>query len=287
MERLLSWEVVGFVVALFVGVAFAFVGLSDFKLAKLSFLIAAADALGGIAMWGFKTQRPTGQVAALAFLAFGCIGALTVLALRYVDGKADKVQENSQMTGKVLLVVWEPVFFRVYGHPALSLERISGAIYLTLLNETAIPIYVQNYSVDAYFDSEWHRLDSPTALGFDPTEICAVRPNHQAIQRVDLSANGFDYLMRNRPLYSNVPLDSWMFFNSSISQDQVRSIKEYKIVITDASGKQFTVHSLPPPADNKFEAGQFKVLTRRTVVRKGSGTRIKQHRMLNLCIQDL
>jgi hypothetical protein len=87
MERLFSWEVVGFVVALFIGVAFAFVGLNDFRLAKLCFLIAAADAAGGTVMWGKDTSMPPSARMVIVFLGMGLIGLLSMWSLRYVDGK--------------------------------------------------------------------------------------------------------------------------------------------------------------------------------------------------------
>jgi len=90
MEWLFSWEVSSVVIALAVAVAFAFLSLSDFKLAKLFFLIAAADASGGMVMWGVKTQRPLWQMMSGVFVLMGAIGVVTVLAFRYVDRKQSK-----------------------------------------------------------------------------------------------------------------------------------------------------------------------------------------------------
>jgi hypothetical protein len=87
MEWLFSWEVSSWVVASAIAVAFAFLALDDFKLAKLFFLIGAADASGGVIMWGVKTQRPLWQLSLAVFLLMGGIGALTVLAIRYVENK--------------------------------------------------------------------------------------------------------------------------------------------------------------------------------------------------------
>ncbi len=61
MEWLLSWEVTSVVVVAVAGFGFAVLALDDFKVAKVLFLIAAADASGGVLMWGAKTQSPTWQ----------------------------------------------------------------------------------------------------------------------------------------------------------------------------------------------------------------------------------
>ncbi len=87
MEWLLSWEVTSVVVVAVAGFGFAVLALDDFKVAKVLFLIAAADASGGVLMWGAKTQSPTWQAVLVTSIAMAAVGALTVLTLRYVDGK--------------------------------------------------------------------------------------------------------------------------------------------------------------------------------------------------------
>ena len=48
-------------------------GENDFRLAQIFFLIAAADASGGVLMWGIKTNGPTWQLALAAFMLIGGI----------------------------------------------------------------------------------------------------------------------------------------------------------------------------------------------------------------------
>jgi hypothetical protein len=105
VEWLFSWEVVSVVVALLVSSGLGVIALDDFKLAKLFFLLAAADAAGGVVMWGVgaKTENPTWQVVLIVFLAVGSIGALTVLAFRYVDNKkrAKEDKDSKQLLYEV------------------------------------------------------------------------------------------------------------------------------------------------------------------------------------------
>lgn len=96
MERLLSWEVTGWVVGVGLSVAFAFVSTQDYRLAKLFFLIAAADALGGTAMWSSRTH-PLWRACLLAFFLTGGVGVLGVLAFRYTDHKRDTQRDAGQL----------------------------------------------------------------------------------------------------------------------------------------------------------------------------------------------
>jgi hypothetical protein len=93
MEWLFSWEVSSWIVGLAVSIAFGLAAMDDFKWARLFFLLAAADAGGGVVMWGVKAQNPTWQVLVVVFILMGSVGVCTVLALRYVDGKR-KVKEG-------------------------------------------------------------------------------------------------------------------------------------------------------------------------------------------------
>jgi hypothetical protein len=87
MGWLFSWEVSSWVVGGAIAAAFSFLALDDFKLAKLFFLLAAADAIGGIVMWGAKTELPPWGRSLLIFAMIGSIGVLADQALRYVDKK--------------------------------------------------------------------------------------------------------------------------------------------------------------------------------------------------------
>jgi hypothetical protein len=88
MEWLFSWEVTSVVVVAFLATAFAFLALDDFKLAKLCFLVAAADAIGGMVMWGVKTQATSWARYVVVFIMVGSIGVLAVASLAYANRKS-------------------------------------------------------------------------------------------------------------------------------------------------------------------------------------------------------
>jgi len=90
VEWLLSWEVVSVVSVALAAAGQGFIGLEDFKLAKLCFLLAAADAIGGMVMWGIKTDVPPWMRIGIVFVSIGLIGVLAVQSFRYVDRKEEK-----------------------------------------------------------------------------------------------------------------------------------------------------------------------------------------------------
>jgi len=96
MEWLFSWGVTSFAVGLLVGIGFAFVGLGDFRLARVTFIVAAADAAGSTIMWGRSTTMPAVGLSVVAFLGIGTIGLASVWSLRYVKLKQDAKNKPSQ-----------------------------------------------------------------------------------------------------------------------------------------------------------------------------------------------
>jgi len=109
MEWLFSWEVVSVVVALLVSIGLGVLALVDFKWAKLFFLLAAADAIGGIAMGGTKSTLPTWATNVVVVGLCGMVGFLTLQSLRYVDGKKElKEHAKSVLVLQPLLIKGGP-----------------------------------------------------------------------------------------------------------------------------------------------------------------------------------
>jgi uncharacterized membrane protein YidH (DUF202 family) len=100
MEWLFSWEVASWFIAGLIGAALAFLALDDFRLAKLFFLLAAANAVGGVAMWGSRADLSVWQRYLSVFLLTGGIGILCLCAFRYVETKR-KAKDKPQPTEEV------------------------------------------------------------------------------------------------------------------------------------------------------------------------------------------
>jgi hypothetical protein len=57
---LFSWEVPSVIVAIAIGTALAKIASKDYKAAKTCFLMASADAIEGVTIWGAKNPSSTG-----------------------------------------------------------------------------------------------------------------------------------------------------------------------------------------------------------------------------------
>jgi hypothetical protein len=90
MEQLFSWEVSSVLVVFFIGFGQRSVDLENFPKAKLCFLFAAADAMGGVVMWVARTGLQTLSKYALIFVVTGLIGVLAMHSWLYVEGKKEE-----------------------------------------------------------------------------------------------------------------------------------------------------------------------------------------------------
>jgi hypothetical protein len=140
LEWVFSWEVTSVVASILIGAAFSFLALDDFKLAKLCFLIAAADAIGGMVMWGVKTQVPPWTRIAIVFFGVGLVGVLAVQALRYVDQKREK---KEQPKGPARRITLEQLFKSDFSYTLKASETAN--VVLRSGFKAKIPYYV-------YFD---------------------------------------------------------------------------------------------------------------------------------------
>jgi len=101
MEWLFSWEVTSVVVGTIVAIGFGFAWECEVKPAKICFLLAAADAMGGIAMWGAKSAGSTWLTTLGVVCGCGLVGFLVLQSFRYVDHKEEKkksAQSNEKLS---------------------------------------------------------------------------------------------------------------------------------------------------------------------------------------------
>jgi hypothetical protein len=125
MEWFFSWEVTSVLAALLVGVAFAFLSLDDFSQAKLCFLLAAADAIGGTVMWGTKSGVSAGPRILIVFFCVGVFGVLAVESFRYV-GRKEEAKKILPGSTPEISVSWPATANSLpakSGQPANSIEK--------------------------------------------------------------------------------------------------------------------------------------------------------------------
>ncbi|HEV7219849.1 MAG TPA: hypothetical protein VGN39_13325, partial [Terriglobales bacterium] len=131
-EWLFRWDITSVVVPACVGIAFAVLAFDDFKLSKVFFLIAAADASGGALMWGIKTENRSWQTLLVIFAVVGSIGVLTVLCFWYVNGKENqkKQSDGGNVVGQPSLPPSQPSLVFVFGAPLGDNESASWIMML-------------------------------------------------------------------------------------------------------------------------------------------------------------
>lgn len=88
MEWLFSWEATSVFVGILITIGLGVLALNDFKAAKVFFMLATADAAGGISMWGANSPMPPVARTLIVFVATGLIGIFAVQSIRYVNRKS-------------------------------------------------------------------------------------------------------------------------------------------------------------------------------------------------------
>jgi hypothetical protein len=213
---------------------------------------------------------------ALTFI-FGSSLALLVVSFRYElrisrahiastsgDAATSSDRPSPDVVGRVLIATAEP-FYRFYQHPPAYFERIDTELYVTITNQTAAPLYVQGYSVVALVrGQQWRSFQNLIALGLDPQEIGMMVPKSSYLSRIDLTENGFDYLMRQKPLGPHQALEAWMFFNSGLTSSYLFDVTQFRITIVDSTQKQHTFFSDYPPQGDPM-VGKLKILPREPI----------------------
>jgi hypothetical protein len=240
MEWLFSWEVASWIIAVAITLAFAFVALSDYKLAKLFFIVAASDAIGGIAMWGTKSSLATWQAALSAFAGCGIVGVLLVLSLRYADKKAGRDGQQPVLYAEVLTIAPGPIY-QFYQHPPVAFVRLDTMLYVSITNASDIPLYISRYSAAAFLNGNWITFKNPDPGGYQSDEFGAMIPLDKptTIRRLDLSSNGFDFVMRHRPLAAHENLKLWMFFLSGIEVGTDLKAVKIRLTFYDSTNKKY------------------------------------------------
>lgn len=264
MEWLFSWEVASWFVGGFIAAALAFVALSDFKLAKLFFLLAAADAMGGIAMWGAKSEFPRWFSTISVVSLCGAIGFLLLLSMRYVHSKRDV--KNGTLVCEVQTVQFEP-FYRFYQFPPVYFQRLDTAIRISLTNGVGRPVYIRSCSVAALVGTEWVQFKNADSAAFEPYAfgVMGIGSNKAYLGRFDLSANGFDYVVQQRPLNPDENLELWIFFISGLSRKDQPGISQFKFVFRDSTRKDFYCIAVYSVKEDRgtvlgFNRGNIKVM---------------------------
>jgi hypothetical protein len=253
MEWLFSWEVSSVVVPSLAGAALTFLALDDFKLAKSFFLIAAADASGGVIMWGAKTQRPLWQTSVVVFVMMGSIGILTVLAFRYVEKKREEKQPVV-LPAAPFLIKFDVVIevsppgnlqphsgFWITTPYAKLVSPVDILTFLKIVNLQTVPSAIESYALEALVGDEWIKL-----IRIDPRagNIYYTGSSFQSSIPIDVSQNALDFTLPTKQLGSHESIAGWAFFEDPHQSGQ--RVDTFRMTLRDAAGTEFSSIIKPP-----------------------------------------
>lgn len=181
------------------------------------------------------------------------------------DGAVSPSEAVPSLVARVLIARADPLV-RFYQHPPVSFERVNTELYVELTNQTDAPIYIQGYSVLALIrGQQWRAFQNLPGLGLESDEIGFLEQHRAYLARIDLSKNGFDWLIRKGPIGAHQAIQAWMFFKSGLSTSEIFQVTQFRITLIDSTEKQYVLFSDYPNASSSFAVGELKVLPREPV----------------------
>ena len=201
----------------------------------------------------------------VGFVLCGGIAWFVTAQQKAVISKPHGPSESPALVVRVLIARADPLC-RFYQHPPAYYHRIGTELYIEITNQTDAPIYLQGYSVLALLrGQQWRAFKNLFGLGLEPDEIGAIAPDHTYLNRFDLSQNGFDYLIRKKPIGSHQAIQAWMFFESGLTPSEVFQVTQFRLTLVDSTEKQYVLFSDYPTVSSNFSVGELKVLPREPV----------------------
>jgi hypothetical protein len=150
------------------------------------------------------------------------------------------VKEPVGLYAQVLAILPGPVY-QFYQHPPVYFRRLDTSLYVSITNLTDIPLYLRRYSAAALVNGEWITFKNadPGAYWADQFGTMIPPENPTEIRRFDLSRNGFDYVMNQRPLLAHENLRLWMFFSSGIKVGTKLEHPRCRLTFYDSTNKKY------------------------------------------------
>jgi hypothetical protein len=196
MGWLFSWGVTSVIVVAFASLGQGFVALKDFKLAKLFFLLAAADAAGGIVMWGIKTDVSPLVRILTVFVGMGLVGVLAMQSIRYVDRKKVEKENPPDISGEFVFEAAAPTGEKKENCLATLVVHIKNLGAPTALEHISIVVARDTKIFNAQF--------------VPPRNIILFTGANATGPEVQFSAeNHLVQKAARNPILMNVPIDTW------------------------------------------------------------------------------
>jgi hypothetical protein len=242
LEWLFSWEVVSVMVGLLVSIGLGVLALDDFKLAKLFFLSAAADAVGGMVMWGVKTDVPPWVRNGIVFVSVGLIGVLLVQSFRYVDRKEVAKKGNSSFSvdfGTQFVNVNRNGGWMWVSYNVDTLSPIHLAHCLTITNTSeSTPAMIKAFSIDvAGNDNNWVKMVRlPSGFIFSTNNPWDEK---ESVQSLELSDGFLLDSITNRSFGPKESARGWILYGAPPNYDSYPRPLRFRVRIKDMADREF------------------------------------------------
>ena len=136
--------------------------------------------------------------------------------------------------------------YQFFQHPPVYFKRLDTSLLVSVTNQTDKPLYLRRYVVSAFVGDRWITFENADSGAYWADSFGVTLPpvDPKFIRRFDLSENGFDYVMNQRPLNPHENLRLWMFFLSGLGGIRGLSIpasdiKRFKISFYDSTDKEY------------------------------------------------
>jgi len=211
----------------------------------LGWLLWFAFPFGTVACWAFSRSIQSAKVRGVVKFGAPVLLACSLIWLNYAL-KPTAIADG--IPGEVIAIFTEP-FYRFYQHPPVACEALDTALFVSVTNRSGRNLYIRGYSVEALVDSHWVHFKNAQVLGVDQYSFGLIAEGRYAAD-LDLSKNGFDFVMQSRPLGNDEDFESWMFFNSGLRLHgkELQRIKKFKVSLRDSAGREYGFESpFPTP----------------------------------------
>ncbi len=192
----------------------------------------------------FARSWPIGfALSVLGVLGTLAFGALEVYWHYQNSPNASDSTKQKRIACEVETVNFGPIY-RFFQEPQVYFERLDTSLRIGLTNHLGKPVYLRRYTAEALVETEWVQFRNADSASFEPYAFGVMAredPGGTApyIGRFDLSANGFDYVMQQRPLNVDEHIELWMFFISGLSHESAPGISRFRFVFDDGAGEKF------------------------------------------------
>jgi hypothetical protein len=244
-ESTLLWGALGAVLAIMLIV----IGAAT---KDLRWLLSIAWPFACVSVWAavknISSKRKRRAVVAIASALIAVALYQLHIFLGSQSGGTPAQYTGRRVAGEVVVMFpWS--ICRFYQNTPQYYQALDTELLVSITNRSGHDLYFRGHTVEALVDGTWIKFKNAEDLGLDQFSFGFIDRDYKVIRHFDLSANGFDYVMQQRPLKNDESLDAWMFFKSGLilkGKDVDRRIKQFKVFLYDSAEDEYAFTSTYP-----------------------------------------